>query len=250
LDELRVDVAGRRLLVRGWGEPDATPVLCWHGVGLVSKGGLYWAEAAPLLAGDGLRILGVDAPGFGESPALEPRDYHPHVLADLVPLLLDALGLERAAFMGFSWGGDVGCHLAARHPDRLTALVVLDAGYRDPPFDPALPYEGYVERNERKAADRDTTVAPWVVAAAEHGMAQAMPSTTRLALAASGLPVLIVAAGDASDVDLAGFASDVPQAEVRRIDGAGHDVLGDGGPDVVRAVARWIVHSAQPMTAM
>jgi len=62
--------------------------------------------------------------------------------------VLDELGLDRAAFMGFSWGGDVGVHVAARHPERLTGLVLLDAGYRDPPFDPAQPFEAdWLEAN-------------------------------------------------------------------------------------------------------
>jgi len=106
-------------------------------------------EAGPILAREhGLRVLAPDAPGFGKSPALEPSDYHPHALADLVPRLLDALDIERAPFVGFSWGGDVGCHVAARHPERLTALVLLDAGYDDPPFDPSQPFAEYLAENE------------------------------------------------------------------------------------------------------
>jgi pimeloyl-ACP methyl ester carboxylesterase len=192
--------------------------------------------------------------------------------------LLDALGFTRFAFMGFSWGGDLGCHLAARHPDRLAALVVLDAGYRDPPLDPSLDYAERVVRNERAwqekcAASRDALLAgrrarsrrwtpaieeaaragwkeeggrlvpavpAWIVAAIEHGMVQAPPSATRPRLAASGLPVLLVASGEAADEDLRRFAAGVPQAEIHRADGTGHDVLADGGPDVVRVVGEWL----------
>ena len=49
-----------------------------------------------------------------------------------------------------------------------------------------------------------------------------------------------VVAGDAPEADVERFAAEVPQAEIRRVHGAGHDVLTDGGPEVVHAVGRWL----------
>jgi pimeloyl-ACP methyl ester carboxylesterase len=237
----RVEAGGTSLFVRSWGKPGARPVLCWHGVGLTSLASLRFAEAGPLLAAQGFHVLALDAPGFGGSPAMEPRRYHPHALAGLVPPLLDALEIERAAFMGHSWGGDVGCHVTARYPLRVAALVLLDAGYGDPPFDPLLPYEAYVERNEAKARETAAVTVPTrVVAAIEHGTALALPSTTWAQLAASGLPVLLVAGTWAAEDDLARFTSAVLQVELLRPEGVGHDVLGDGGPQVVLQVADWL----------
>jgi pimeloyl-ACP methyl ester carboxylesterase len=237
-----IDAGEARLFVRIWGEDGGRDVLCWHGVGLTSRGGPTFAGAALQLARDhGLRVLALDAPGFGESPALEPSGYHPHALADLVPPVLDALAIDRAAFMGYSWGGDVGCHVGARHPERLRALVVLDAGYWDPSFDPLESYEAYLERNEALARKTEgVTVSPRVVAAVEHWTSQALPSTTWPRLASSGLPVLLVAQTGASAADLARFARAVPQAELLRPVGVEHDVLGDGGPEVVHAVGEWL----------
>ena len=98
-----------------------------------------------------------------------------------------------------------------RHRDRLTALVLLDAGYRDPPFDPDLPYERYLANAQALARERaDVSVPPAVVAAIENGIAQALPSKTRPHLAESGLPVLLVAAADASEDDLDRLAGEVP----------------------------------------
>jgi pimeloyl-ACP methyl ester carboxylesterase len=37
----------------------------------------------------------------------------------------------RVVFVGFSWGATIGAHLAATSPQRLAALVLLDAGYSD-----------------------------------------------------------------------------------------------------------------------
>jgi pimeloyl-ACP methyl ester carboxylesterase len=234
-----IDAGGTSLHLLTWGEDAGRDVLYWHGVGLTSPGGVSLGEAAPRLVRDhGLRVLALDAPGFGASPALEPAQYHPHALADLVPALLDSLELERVDFMGYSWGGDVGCHVADRHADRVSALVLLDAGYRDPPFDPALPYEQRLEQNRRLAARTDgVCVDPAVVAAVEHGIAQALPSTTRARLS---LPVLLVADAAAAEDDLASFRADVPHAEVIRPRQPGHNVLSAGGAETVRAVGVWL----------
>ena len=233
VDEIWVEADDARLFLRSWGQARGQPVLCWHGVGFASPASLTFADMATLLVEQGLRTFALDAPGFGRSAAVAPDRYHPHALAALVPFVLDALEVESALFIGYSWGGDLGCHLAARHPERLSGLVVLDAGYRDPPFDPSIPYEEYVQLNERKVEARDADVEPWIMAAAEHGMAQAPPSATREDVATSNLPVLLVAAGDAPQTDLEQFARDVPQAEIHRAEGFGHNVLADGGQTVV-----------------
>jgi pimeloyl-ACP methyl ester carboxylesterase len=242
VEELRFDIEGVRLFVRAWGERDDRPLLCWHGVGARSRASALWKDAGPLLAGKyGLRVLALDAPGFGQSSPAEVGAYGPQALVDLVPPLLEALELDRVAFAGYSWGGDVGCHFAARHPESLTALVLLDSGFSDPPLDPSLSFERRKERNETIWQQTDApTVPAWVVAAVEHGMAHAAPSATRPALAESGPPIMLVAAGDAPEADLAQFAADVPQVEIVRAEGTGHDILVDGWPDVVHLVGAWL----------
>jgi pimeloyl-ACP methyl ester carboxylesterase len=189
-----------------------------------------------------LRVLALDAPGFGQSPAIEVERYRPQELVDLIPPMLDALGLDHAGFMGFSWGADLGCHLAARHPSALTALVLLDAGYSDPPLDPRLAYEQRLSHHEAAARDQpdEPTVSAAVVAAVEHGMALAPPSRVRRQLARSRLPVLLVVAGAADEKDLRRFAAEVPQAEIIRPEKAGHDVLAEGGDKIVDVIGTWL----------
>ena len=105
-------------------------MLFWHALGPAASGETV-REAAPGLAARGFRVLAVDGPGFGRSPALPPDRYELESLLALVDDLVDGLRLDRFAFMGHSWGGSIAVHYAARRPERVTALVLLDSGHVD-----------------------------------------------------------------------------------------------------------------------
>jgi pimeloyl-ACP methyl ester carboxylesterase len=126
-----VDVADTRLAVREWGEPDGRPLLFWHALG--DHTSLQPIEAAPILVRDyGFRVLAPDAPGFGGSPRLPDERYELPALVGLARDLLDALELDRVVWVGSSWGGNVAVAVAATHPERVEALVLLDGGYLGP----------------------------------------------------------------------------------------------------------------------
>lgn len=61
--------------------------------------------------------------GRSDQPTLAQAHTIQHYAADVVALL-DHAGLERAAFWGYSQGGEIGLAVAALHPDRLTALIM------------------------------------------------------------------------------------------------------------------------------
>ncbi|MEU3493016.1 alpha/beta fold hydrolase [Kitasatospora cineracea] len=98
------------------------------GPGLVlahGAGGGTAANYGPLLDGLAARhtVVGVDWPGSGGSPrAAGPLDTDE--LADQLVAAADAAGLERFALAGFSLGGPVAVRAAARHPERVVALVL------------------------------------------------------------------------------------------------------------------------------
>ncbi|MFE2284912.1 alpha/beta fold hydrolase [Streptomyces sp. NPDC059443] len=68
-------------------------------------------------------VVGVDYPGTGATPrATQPLELDE--LADQLVAAADAEGLERFAVLGYSLGGNVAVRIAARYPERVTALVL------------------------------------------------------------------------------------------------------------------------------
>ena len=118
-----LDADGFRVWLREWGPADGPPVFSWHGLG--DTGADHEAFGSLLAEEHGLRVLAPDVPGVGASPPLPRECYESDASADLAVSLLDALRIERCAFVGHSWGATVGCYLAARHPARLSALLTL-----------------------------------------------------------------------------------------------------------------------------
>lgn len=120
--------AGRvSVFVREWAASNRSVLLYWDGLGGC---GLHANEIAPILAEDhGLRVLALDAPGHGRSEGLPLDSYRPSVFAGVAAELLSALGIARALFMGFSWGGRIACSFGAGFPERTAGLALIDGGY-------------------------------------------------------------------------------------------------------------------------
>ena len=161
MKEFAVALEGVRLFVREWGDARDPAVLYWDGLGGC---GLHANEVAPILTQEyGLRVIAPDAPGHGRSPALPLEAYRPSALSALAAELLTALGLSHAAFVGFSWGAEIGCAFAARFPERTVRLVLIDEGYVDlcdlPDFDPSADLAAHVAAAREKA--QEDSFATW-----------------------------------------------------------------------------------------
>jgi len=97
---------------------------------LLFHGTLSYKEAfAEQVAGlsDAHRVLAFDWPGHGGS-GFDPAGWTVEDLVDAVPRLIEALGASSAAIGGFSQGGAISMRVAIEHPDRVDALVVMNAG--------------------------------------------------------------------------------------------------------------------------
>jgi len=113
-----VAVRDTRLAVHTSGS--GLPLLMLHGFPLDHG---MWARQEPLA--EHLRLIVPDQRGFGGSAGPGPKSMEQ--LADDAVALLDALHVtEPAVVCGLSMGGYVAQHVAARHPDRVAALVLVD----------------------------------------------------------------------------------------------------------------------------
>lgn len=129
----------RRQRVRlGWGmltaylTGDGPPLLLLHGLG---GSGRYWAGLAPHLAATHT-LIAPDLAGFGHSDK-PSADYSRHFHLDNLDALLAALRLEQPlAVAGHSMGGVLAALFAARHPDRIDALVLAAAPFPRVQTDP------------------------------------------------------------------------------------------------------------------
>ncbi len=114
---------GREMAWRWWGEPGGTPILRIQGTPSSRK---QYNPNANVQREVGARYLMADRPGYGDSTRKPGRGIAD--IADDYAELLDFHGLDRVPATGTSGGGPHVLALAARHPDRVTAVSVVVGG--------------------------------------------------------------------------------------------------------------------------
>ena len=123
------------------GEPLPTPILALHG--LASSANWYERLASRL----GLRywVLAPDQRGHGQTTQAS-SGYDWQTLATDTVRFMDYMGLEQAAVLGHSWGGNVAINVAARFPERVSKLVMIDGGFLDGHLLPDASWELFSSR--------------------------------------------------------------------------------------------------------
>ncbi len=111
---------GRRLRVARLGS--GPPLILLHGY---PDNLQIWCELAPRLA-DHFSVIAFDWPGMGYSTPW-PGGTTPFHMADRLLTLLDAWGLKRVSLAGMDMGGQPALAFAARYPDRMLQLVVMNS---------------------------------------------------------------------------------------------------------------------------
>jgi lipase len=110
-----------QLNVYEWGDPGAPPLVCLHGV--TAHGRRFRRLAEEQLA-KRFSVVAPDLRGHGRSDWEPPWRIATHV--DDVLETADALGIERATWLGHSFGGRLVAEVAAREPDRVERALLLD----------------------------------------------------------------------------------------------------------------------------
>ena len=126
------DGAGMAVEIHGSLPDDGTPVVLLHGL---SQQRHFWGPVISRLRHRPVLVL--DQRGHGDSDAGVDADFTiPRVAADVVEAL-DAVRADRAHVIGHSWGAAVAIAIAARHPQRVMSVGLIDGGLwaRDPGAD-------------------------------------------------------------------------------------------------------------------
>jgi pimeloyl-ACP methyl ester carboxylesterase len=258
-ERLRVDVTGA-----------GTPVVLVPGL-LGSAFG--FRKLVGPLAGSGYKVVVVEPLGIGGSAKPEAADYSLTAQADRIAAVLVALELDPAVVVAHSVSASMALRLAARHPERVKAIVSLDGGPTEaaatPGFRRAMRFAflikllGGTKRIERivrstleeRSADprwvTDDVVAGYMSAGARdldgtlgalRQIAKARePQPLRPRLSEVRCPVRLVVGtaaheGGISPAEIALLQERLPLFAVDRVDDAGHFVFEEKPEAVVAAI--------------
>ncbi len=117
-----VDIDGLRLHYLKAGPEQGPPVLLLHGWPTSS---FLWRNVMPSIA-QHRRVLALDLPGFGKSDKPLEASYSFRFFERILNGFVDALGIEKLGLAVHDLGGPVGLYWAARQPQRLEKLAVLN----------------------------------------------------------------------------------------------------------------------------
>ena len=137
-----VDVNGTDIFFREAGDRGRPSVLLLHGFPSSSH---MFRDLIPELA-DQYHVIAPDLPGFGQS-AMKARDAFSYTfdnIADVIDRFTEVVGLSRFAIYIFDYGAPVGLRIAARHPERITAIITQNGNaYLDGLSDAFNPVRAY-----------------------------------------------------------------------------------------------------------
>ena len=155
-----------------------------------------WDPQWPVLVEAGCRVVRCDFRGYGDTPV--PQG--PHNDADDVLDLLGDLGIGPVAVVGASYGGKVALEIAARWPQRVTALALVCAGM--PGHEPTDALRGFWQREEELfdagdiAGAVELNVATWLGPEASEATRERVRTMQRHAF-----ELELAAAQDSEDAD-------------------------------------------------
>jgi haloalkane dehalogenase len=259
------------LVHREAGPADGPPVLLVHGYPESSH---MWRHLLAGLGDAGWRAIAPDLPGFGDSPVQRPGTWTRHVEA--LEDFRRRLGLERVALVVHDWGGLIGLRWACEHPDAVSALVISNTGFfpdgrwhgtaqalRKPEIGESL-VEG-LTREAFVSLFESTMPEPLDAESVDQYFKAFADAERRAAqlelyrsgefseleaydgcLARLGVPVLILWGSEDAFAPVAGahrFAREIPGAELRVMEGAGHFIFDERPQESAEAVVGFLART-------
>jgi len=116
-----VDVDGLKVFYREAGTAGAPKLLLLHGF---PTAGHMFRDLIPQLA-DRFHLIAPDLPGFGQTQ-LPPRSQFQYTfenIANVIDRFTQIVGFDRFAIYVFDYGAPTGFRIAAKHPERITAII-------------------------------------------------------------------------------------------------------------------------------
>lgn len=115
--------SGASAHIREEGNPQGPALVLVHG----SNASLHTWEPWVAALGDTYRIISMDLPGHGLTGQVPGDDYSREGMASFLHELVTTLGVERFALAGNSMGGGVAALYTLEHPERVSALILVDS---------------------------------------------------------------------------------------------------------------------------
>ena len=119
-----VEVDGVRLHYQEAGDPAAPPMILIHGF---AASNLVWSKVFLEFAAAGYRVIAPDLPGYGYSAKPRHLDYTIAGQAEMVVGFLKQLEIDRAVFLGSSYGAAIAATIALDHPTLVEKLIMVGA---------------------------------------------------------------------------------------------------------------------------
>jgi 2-hydroxymuconate-semialdehyde hydrolase len=130
-------------------EGSGSPIILVHGSGPGVTGYANWRLTIPGLAKK-FRVIAPDIAGFGYTERKPGVEYNLDFWVAHLIGFMDALEIEKAGFVGNSFGGALTLALAARHPERIDRFVLMGSAGTEfeltPGLDAVWGYQPSVER--------------------------------------------------------------------------------------------------------
>jgi pimeloyl-ACP methyl ester carboxylesterase len=117
-----LELSGVKLWHEVYGEGE--PLIVLHGGLMGIPQMMPWIE--PLAKHR--KVIGVELEGHGRSPDTD-RPLELTTMGDDVAAVIDKLGLDKAAVLGWSFGADAALRAAIQHPDKVQRLIVVSTAF-------------------------------------------------------------------------------------------------------------------------